>query len=76
MMTNASIATLIYLYFRLGGIHFNFNCESNYCFIVIVTIRVINDVYVFMVIIRVYFLVNEDLMSFKQYLLFRNSFAT
>ena len=44
--------------------------------VIIVIVRVINDVYVFMVIIRVYFLVNEDLMSFKQYLLFRNAFAT
>ena len=33
------------------SIHFNCNCESNYCFIVIV--RVINDVYVFIVIVRV-----------------------
>ena len=40
-------------------------CQNNYCFIVIVIIKVINDVYVFMVIVRVYFLVNEDLMSFK-----------
>ena len=33
--------------------HFNCNCESNYCFIVIVIVRVINDVYVFIVIVRV-----------------------
>jgi len=65
MMTNASIATLIYLHFRLCGIYFNCNCESNYYFIVIVIVRVINDVYVFMVIVRVYFLVNEVLTSFK-----------
>ena len=45
MMTNTSIATLIYLHFRLGG--------NKYCFIIIVIGRVINDVIVRAIIVRV-----------------------
>ena len=45
MMTNASIGTLIYLYFRLGG--------NKYCFIIIVIGRVIIVVIVREIIVRV-----------------------
>ena len=45
MMTNTSIATLIYLHFRLGG--------NKYCFIIIVIGRVINDVIVRAIIVRI-----------------------